>query len=660
MELMADKSLQLRLAKRSRWLSATVVLIATLVLLGWEFNVDLLKRMVPGLVAMNPLTASCFVLLGCSFFLMTQKSNTRSFGVGYLLASLVILLAGIKIADVLYDFSIQPDMLLFPEKIKATVINGRPNYMAPNTALCLILTGIALLLLQVQIRTRILPTQFISLLVAFMGILSILGYIYRIKSLYEVPLFIPMALHTAICFFFLSIAILFVHPGRGMMRDFTSTLTGSITSHLLIPAAILIPSLLGFMRLYGDWAGWYSKEFGVAVFALSIIITFLGLIWYNTVLLNKRDMAKIQTERDLQKSREEIGYLAGLVDKSSDAIISFDEQFRIRTWNKGAELIFGYRQDEVLGQNSGEFFRNDIPENELMAMRDEIVNNGHWSGEFPQYNRKGESIIGLVSTTALKNEAGITTGYLTTIKDITDRKQHENELRTSEDELKKANSEMEAFTYSVSHDLRAPLRSIIGFTTILEDEYTSQLDEEAKRIMAVIKKNTVRMGMLIDDLLAFSRMSKRDIVKTDVDTNEMLKEVIAELGEKANFQKIKWNIHDLPAMHADVKSMKQVWINLVSNAIKYSGKAAAPEITIDAKPMDDQIVYSVKDNGVGFDQKYSEKLFKVFQRLHSASEFEGTGVGLAIVEKVISKHGGKVWVEAAVNEGATFYFSLPA
>ena len=219
---------------------------------------------------------------------------------------------------------------------------------------------------------------------------------------------------------------------------------------------------------------------------------------------------------------------------------------------------------------------------------------------------------------------------------------------------------MEAFTYSVSHDLRAPLRGIIGFTAILEEDYSSKLDKEAKRITSVIKSNTLKMGHLIDDLLAFSRMGKQEITKTQINTQTMVNEIVDDLmlQNKRNIN-INWNIHTLPFINADMNTLRQVWINLVSNAIKYSGNKETPFIEIGSGSRDGQIIFYVKDNGVGFDEQYKHKLFKVFQRLHGAEEFEGTGVGLALVEKIVSRHAGKVWAEGKPGEGACFYFSLP-
>jgi len=235
----------------------------------------------------------------------------------------------------------------------------------------------------------------------------------------------------------------------------------------------------------------------------------------------------------------------------------------------------------------------------------------------------------------------------------------EQKVRDRTMQLESVNKELEAFSYSISHDLRAPLRAIIGFAAILEEDYHSKLDDEAKRITAVIKSSTLKMGHLIDDLLAFSRMARQDIKKTTISTKAMANEVIQELLPENKSLHIKWVVHEMPDIKGDINAMHQVWINLVSNAVKYSANKEKPCIEIGADNREGQTTFFVKDNGVGFDEKYKDKLFKVFQRLHGADEFEGTGVGLAIVEKIISKHGGKVWAEAEENKGACFYFSLP-
>jgi light-regulated signal transduction histidine kinase (bacteriophytochrome) len=202
---------------------------------------------------------------------------------------------------------------------------------------------------------------------------------------------------------------------------------------------------------------------------------------------------------------------------------------------------------------------------------------------------------------------------------------------------------------------------VSGFAKILENEYGDRLDEEAKRLMVIIRSNSEQMGKLIDDLLAFFRMGRKDLVKVIVNTSQLVASVIKEIETyiPEGQQPVRWDVAALPDVYADPASLRQVWANLIGNAVKYSKKEQDPFVQIGTYREGPQTVFFVKDNGVGFDEKYSEKLFKVFQRLHSAQDFDGTGVGLAIAEKVISKHGGNIWARSEPGKGASFYFSLP-
>jgi signal transduction histidine kinase len=225
-------------------------------------------------------------------------------------------------------------------------------------------------------------------------------------------------------------------------------------------------------------------------------------------------------------------------------------------------------------------------------------------------------------------------------------------------ELEAANKELEAFSYSVSHDLRAPLRSIDGYSRVMIEDYGDKLDDEGKRTLNVIIKNALRMGQLIDDLLAFSRIGKQNLRKVNLDMNALTQVVATELKEQQR-RDVELNVKSMLAIQGDSSMLKQVITNLVSNAFKYSNKKAKSVVEIGSYAENGHHIYYVKDNGAGFDMRYYDKLFGVFQRLHSANEFEGTGVGLALVHRIVSKHGGKVWAEGKVDEGATFYFSLP-
>jgi light-regulated signal transduction histidine kinase (bacteriophytochrome) len=256
---------------------------------------------------------------------------------------------------------------------------------------------------------------------------------------------------------------------------------------------------------------------------------------------------------------------------------------------------------------------------------------------------------------------------LETNNNITERKRREDEIQGLNQELAKRsadlesiNKELEAFAYSISHDLRAPLRHMAGYTELLQKKVSSVVDEKSNRYMAMILESTKRMGNLIDDLLAFSRIGRAETQKTLVSLAQLVKEALAEVRQDTEGRNIVWKIGALPDFYGDRSMLRLVLVNLISNAIKFTRTRPQAEIAIGCSEGNgNDLVVFVRDNGVGFDMKYVNKLFGVFQRLHQSEDFEGTGIGLATVQRIIHRHGGKVWAQGAVDGGATFYFSAP-
>jgi len=317
---------------------------------------------------------------------------------------------------------------------------------------------------------------------------------------------------------------------------------------------------------------------------------------------------------------------------------------------------FGFAESEIIGRTSVEIGILEAEESARVASV--IKANGRWNNDYIKCFAKDKTIIHTVSSIEPIEMSG-TTYLISFFIDITKIIEQQTIIEQHVQQLQEANKELESFSYSVSHDLRAPLRAIDGYTKILEEDFEPLFNEEGKRVLSTILHNVAKMGNLIDDLLTFSRLGKKAIQETVIDMESLIQEVLSELKNSTN-HKAEVIKNKLLPVRGDYALIKQVIINLISNGIKYSAKKESPVVEISSEMKNNQVIYTIKDNGEGFDMKYADKLFGVFQRLHSNEEFEGTGVGLAIVQRILIKHGGKVKAEAELGKGATFSFILPA
>jgi PAS domain S-box-containing protein len=337
--------------------------------------------------------------------------------------------------------------------------------------------------------------------------------------------------------------------------------------------------------------------------------------------------------------------------------------------NKAEEEFLGIPRDMLVGKTDYDFFPREQSDFFTAKDREVLRSTGVVHVFEEQLTTNGVTRYLRTRKTALR-DANDEPQYLLGISDdITAQRRFEESIRELNaslemraNQLEAANRELESFSYSVSHDLRAPLRAIDGFTRIFEEDYGATVDEEGRRLLKVIRDNSQRMGVLIDDLLAFSRLGRQPLSAEPIEMTALAEEALAEIRNAGPNPGAEVLIPQLPAVQADPVLLRQVWVNLLSNAIKYSSTRKSPKIEVGSvapKNPHDHQTYFVKDNGVGFDMRYYDKLFGVFQRLHSAEEFSGTGVGLAIVHRLITRHGGRVWAEAELDKGATFFFSLP-
>jgi len=324
--------------------------------------------------------------------------------------------------------------------------------------------------------------------------------------------------------------------------------------------------------------------------------------------------------------------------------------------------ISKYSRKELLGQDHRIINSGYHPKEFIRELWVTIAKGKIWRGELKNRAKDGSTYWVDTTIVPFLNERGKPYQYIAIRADITSRKLAEEENRRLHADLEmrvqQRTQDLEAFSYSVSHDLRAPLRTINGYAAMLEEDYNKILDNEGKRLLNIIQEGARKMGKLIDDLLAFSKLGRKEVSKSHVDVQSMVESICDDLSRAPGVQ-AKMDVGDLDAVMADFTLMNHVWVNLLSNAIKYSANKENPLVKIRSKRDNGVVTYSVADNGAGFDMKYAHKLFGVFQRLHSSDDFEGTGVGLAIVHRIISRHKGQIWAEGRPGEGATFYFSLP-
>jgi PAS domain S-box-containing protein len=376
-----------------------------------------------------------------------------------------------------------------------------------------------------------------------------------------------------------------------------------------------------------------------------------------TDLRETRDRLESEVRQRTQQAR--------LLDQTHDSILVRDMNGVITYWNRGAEELYGWRAEEIIGKQSHEFLETIFP-----APRDELqqelLRTGRWEGELKRMKADGSSVIVACRWALRRDEQDQAVSVLETNNDVTARKHREKEisklnreLEKRADELETANKELESFAYSVSHDLRAPLRHVVGYGELLQKQASSSLDDQSRRYMKTILESAKRMGNLIDDLLAFSRIGRAETKKTKVDLAQLANEVVAELGQETRGRDIVWRIGVLPTCQGDRPMLKLVLVNLISNAVKFTRLRTPAEIEIGCADGPSAMEVFVRDNGAGFDMRYVDKLFGVFQRLHLSEEFEGTGIGLATVQRIIHRHGGQVRAEGALDHGAKFCFSLP-
>jgi len=375
-----------------------------------------------------------------------------------------------------------------------------------------------------------------------------------------------------------------------------------------------------------------------------------------------------QATLQLKDALKELGDLKAALDEHAIVAIT-DPQGKIRYANDKFCAISKYSREELIGRDHRIINSSHHPKEFIRNLWATIGQGKVWHGEIK--NRAKDGSFYWVDTTIVPflDGEGRPRQYVAIRADITERKRAEDEVRNLNAaleqrvvertaQLESANRELEAFSYTVSHDLRAPLRAIDGFSEAVIEDFGPLLPDEGKRYLRTIRAGAQRMGALVDDLLTFSRLSRQPVQKSQVDMGQLVRDALEELGDAQKNRRIDLRVGDLLPCLGDASLLKLVWINLLSNAVKFTGKREVAIIEIGCSAGRHATHYYVRDNGIGFDMRHAEKLFGVFQRLHRMEDYEGTGVGLAIVDRIVQRHGGRGWAEAVEGQGATFHFTV--
>ena len=779
-----------RLVQRLRTFTAFTSLFTAAVgacgLIGWVFNMQQLKTVLPGMVAMKANTAICLLFISTAFWLLTQLKQPSRL-TRYLARSAAAAAAtvgSLSFLEYLFDWNFGIDQLLFTEPLYSAAVPGRPGLMSPIAAIDFFLLGTALLFLDWRTK-RFWPAQLLGCLAFVASLLGILDYVVTSSAAHT-----HIALPTTTAIFIFSLCVMCARVQWGLGRLLASSSLGGTLARRLLPLSIVVPMVIGWLRWYAELRGLYSDWGGFAIMILSMMVLLVTVTGWTALVIDRTDTQRQENAQQLHRASL---YARSLIEASVDPLVTISKDGKIMDVNHATEAATGLSRAQLIGSDFSNYFtqpeqaragyeqvfatgtvrdyslslrhasgsvmdvlynatvyQNEAGEVEgvFAAARDVTARNqaelallrseqryrslvvatsqvvwttnpqGEVVGDMPMWReftgqsyeemqgggwietvhpddrdrtaavwsravknrtlydtdyrmrrRDGEYRYMMVRGVPLLERDGSIREWIGTCTDVTERRKAEAEIRQLNAQLEQrvqqrtaqleaSNKELEAFTYSVSHDLRAPLRHIAGFAKMLAEEHDSRLDENGRHYLHRIGEGVQRMGQLVDDLLNLARVGRKELGLQVTGLGSVVQEVIADLKPETEGRNIEWKIGNLPFVECDAALMKQVFQNLLANAVKFTRPRAHAVIEVGQKEENGGIF--VRDNGVGFSMKYADKLFGVFQRLHRPEDFEGTGVGLATVQRIIAKHGGKIWAEAELDKGAAFYFTLAA
>lgn len=645
---MAVKNI-LKIYKSARILSLLVFFLAFSVIIGWFLDIPVLKSIMPNYISMKLNTAICFIVMSTSLFLETFIKKRK---ITIFLNISVALLCVFTYSQEVFDYDLGIDQLIIVDEDAVSDKSPFPGRMSPITAILFTILAVGLTL-QRYSRKFLLIIQYAFNFVTIMSIIALIGYLYNAPEFYTLSFLTSMAVHTSFGFFLLSIAVSLLKPHLGVVGVLTGNRVGNIMARQLFSQICIVIFFFTYIRYLSHKHQVVDTEFGTALLTISFLLVSLIIIWEATEKLNRKDDKKRLAEEHFRL----------VVESAPNAFIMSDSSGIIQLVNEQAEKMFGYDRDEFIGQKI-----ELIVPNSLKSTHHNNRNSYHKAPSSRYFGEGSELYATRSDKTEFPVEIGLTpirtendTMVLASIIDITERKKQESIINQQMIELKIKNQEMEQFNYIASHDLQEPLRTLSNYIVLLEEDYPEQIDDEIKIHLKTMDNAISRMKLLVRSILDFGRLG-RDKKLAYINSKTIVDNVITDLGSLIDCTSATIIIDtDLPEFYGYEIELRQLFQNLINNALKFRKKDITAKINIGSvKPKDKKETYEfyIKDNGIGIDSRYNNRIFEIFKRLNKESEFAGDGVGLANCKKIAEMHGGKIWVESTLGVGSTFKFTI--
>jgi PAS domain S-box-containing protein len=587
-----------------------------------------------GNLPMAPDAAICLLLAGSSLFLQAHQRQILH-KISKLLAVLLSLLGILSLIRHL------------PGLYNNLIFAHLRLEMAPQSAYCFALCGIVFFALRIH-KMR----YFIQLLlhcITLIASIVIIGHILKLPHFYNMTFTMAMSVYTAIALIILSVAASFFNWKVGITGMLTGKYIGNLMARRVITRLLLTFVASSGLLIMCLREKWVNAEFAIALYIITYVIITIVVLYQTTSVLNHVDRVKEIAKENFRS----------VVESAPNALIISDIKGNIALVNNHAKKIFGYTADEMVGQKLElivpERFHSAHKQKQPLYFKNPKPRSFGANLDLYAKRKNGEEFPIEINITPIITKEG--TVALASIIDITERKQNEEIIKKQLEELQSKNQELEQFNYISSHDLQEPLRTVLNYVQMLEEDYP-ELDEDVKNHHNAIKDAVVRMSMVVKSLLEFGRLGKQKaLVITDV--KKVINDVLADLNRliEASGAKVEV-VCDLPQIMAYETQLRQLFQNLIANAIKFRKENIIPQISICANSTKGYYEFSVTDNGIGIDPKHHEKIFHIFQRLNKDEEYEGHGIGLANVKKIVEMHGGKIWVESTPGEGSIFKFTI--